>query len=402
MSNLTSLILEKEKDSWDAQLGNVYSGMYYYILGGELNFIGNVDNTQILGNCPSIESIVIAPFIKPSDFKNFIITKIPYDTERFGSTSDTKITGLTDNPSVFRIKPMNYSTFVDKKLYSFWPYYEQYDSRVKKWQNESRLFNYPYAYAMLNDYYSEPMIIKYHELPTNGLNDIYVTYTLSNKCTYKLYIKGYKGDKVGNTECNVSNVSLDLPVSSSAYSQFLATSKASFLASNRASISQELVNTGSSVASNLISGNILGGAFALAGGVVSTYNTIQSAMAQTSDLMSTPRTVKSMGADTIFSLANSQSKIEIIRYQINEHYLNRLADYFSMFGYKQNKMMSVNTKSRYYYNYIKCLQANVKGERIPKDDLQKIKAIYENGVTFWHIDNEGVEVFNYSMDNREV
>lgn len=402
MANVSDLILEKEKDSWDAQLGNVYSGMFYYILGGELNFIGNSDNTQILGNCPSIESIVIAPFVKPEDFNNFIITKIPYDVERFGSTSDTKITGLTDNVSVFRIKPMGYKSSFDKKLYSFNPYTINYDGTSKRWQNESKLLNYPYSYAMVNDYFSEPMIIKYHELPSNGMNDINVTFTLSNKCTYKLYVKGYKGDSVGNTECTVSNVSLELPVSSSAYSQFLATSKASFVAGNKASISQELVNGGQNLANNLMHGNILGGLLSVVGSGVSTYNTIQQAMAQTSDLMSTPRTVKSMGADTIFSLANSKNKIELIRYRVSEHYLNRLADFFSMYGYKQNKMMLVNTKSRYFYNYIKCFQANVKGDRIPKDDLLKIKSIYENGTTFWHVDRAGVNVLDYSKDNREV
>lgn len=402
MSNISNLVLEKDKDSWDAKLGNVYSGMFYYILGGELNLLGGTDNTQILGNCPSIESIVVAPFIKPDDFTNFIITKIPYDTERFGSTNDTKLTGLTDTPSVFRIKPMNYKCYVDKKLYSFRTYQDSYDASSKRWQNESKLLNYPYSYAMVNDYFSEPFVIKYHCLGSKTENDINVTFTLSNKCTFKLYCRNYKGDNVGNTECNVSNASLELPVSSSAYSQFLATSKATFVNGTHNSVVNELSSGVSNGLNNLLKGNIIGG---LTSGIqtgIGVAQTISGAMAKTSDLMSTPRSVKSMGADTIFSLANSKNKIELIRYRITEHYLNRLADYFSMFGYKQNKMMSVNTKNRYYYNYIKCFQANVKGDRIPKDDLQKLKSIYENGTTIWHMDRKGVEVFNYSNDNREV
>lgn len=80
----------------------------------------------------------------------------------------------------------------------------------------------------------------------------------------------------------------------------------------------------------------------------------------------------------------------------------KIGDYFAMFGYKQNKLMDINVNSRHYYNYVKTIGINIKSNKIPSNYLNTLKNIFDNGVTIWHIDNENVNIGDYSMDNKEV
>ena len=395
-------IKEVEKDTWNTKLGDFYTGMYYYMLGGDLNNFGNADNTQILGNCPAIESIIVTPFLDPYTLP-IRLTKIPYDIKRFGSTSDNTRCGLTEDAYVFRINNQC-RHFIEKDISTFKPYPNLGEVRTteRNWRNESKLYQFPYSYAMLCDHFNPPLVIKYNYLENKDTNKVKGVFTLSDKCTYKLYIEGYKGDNVGNMESLTSNASLQLPVTSSAYSQFLATSRSSFVANNESVLRDSLIGGATNIASNLAMGNVVGAIGSALKTGVNTYNNIQQSMAKISDLMSTPRTVKSMGNDTVFSLTNSNSKIELIRYRISNQFLKKIGDFFAMYGYKQNKIMRVNTRSRYYYNYVKMLDCNIVGKNISKEHLYKIKKIFENGVTIWHVDRDGVKPLDYSLDNVEV
>ena len=50
------------------------------------------------------------------------------------------------------------------------------------------------------------------------------------------------------------------------------------------------------------------------------YEVEKNALAKVNDLLSTPRTMKSLGNDAIFNLENSDNKIDIIEMGIKEEY----------------------------------------------------------------------------------
>ena len=57
----------------------------------------------------------------------------------------------------------------------------------------------------------------------------------------------------------------------------------------------------------------------------------------------------------------------------------------------------------YYYNYVKTTGVNLKATSgVPRNYLEEIKSIYNNGVTIWHVDRHNVVVGDYSKDNYEV
>ena len=131
-------------------------------------------------------------------------------------------------------------------------------------------------------------------------------------------------------------------------------------------------------------------------------NSIQSAMAQANDMKSVPNTMISMGSDVFYGLVNGDYSLYMYRYGLNIEVYKKLGDYFALFGYKQYKILTPNIRNRYYYNYIKTVGANLKSNQIPRNHFEQLKAIFDNGVTIWHIDREGVTVGDISRDNYEV
>lgn len=68
-----------------------------------------------------------------------------------------------------------------------------------------------------------------------------------------------------------------------------------------------------------------------------------------------------------------------IRYE----YAKMIDDFFTMYGYKVNRLGSINIHKRSNWDYIKCINVNLEGA-IPESDLNKIRTLFNNGCTFWH------------------
>ena len=69
--------------------------------------------------------------------------------------------------------------------------------------------------------------------------------------------------------------------------------------------------------------------------------------------------------------------------------------YFDMFGYKVNRVKLPNKAHRGRWWYTKTIDVNIDGA-IPNDDLNKIKDVYNKGITFWRNSDE---IQNYSLSN---
>ena len=84
------------------------------------------------------------------------------------------------------------------------------------------------------------------------------------------------------------------------------------------------------------------------------------------------------------------------RYTIKRQFAERLDKYFDMYGYLINTLKVPTITGRPNWNYVKTQGANILGN-IPQYDLQTIKEMFDNGITFWH----NPETFlDYSQNNR--
>ena len=83
---------------------------------------------------------------------------------------------------------------------------------------------------------------------------------------------------------------------------------------------------------------------------------------------------------------------------IRPEYAEIIDNYLSIQGYKVNSVKIPNITGRRNWNYVKTTNSNVDGD-IPQSDLNIIKTMFNNGVTFWH---NPATMFDYSQDNSII
>lgn len=407
-------------------MGNIPVGLYYYCIPRE-----KINSATYLGFVDTIQSLTYNPFIEVDDMST--IVECSFDSDRYGSPKG----GI---PKCYRMSGFD---TIDKQLYELNTFPDN-DSGLPTF--EPKLYTFPFRYFMITDYMNTPLVVK-PELCENKTLKLRVKATnIATESKYNLYVNGYKGDYNGNLNGIVNNSPLMLPVLSSAYSQFLATSSASFnqgninamlendlslkqgLATNSLNYRQNTTNnymqglsSGLGAIASLFSlnfGGVVNGAMGVAQSAINQhFNTLSNnlnnsqlkeqnklsnfevssmANAKTTDLINTPNSIKTTGNDTLFNLVNSNRKIDIIEFALDFRYKHRIYDYFVKYGYKVNKWEKINVNSRRYFNFIKTNTCNIVGDEIPHEYLEEIKDIFNRGVTIWHVDN-GANVGDYSV-----
>lgn len=407
-------------------MGNIPVGLYYYCIPRE-----KINSATYLGFVDTIQSLTYNPFIEVDDMST--IVECSFDSDRYGSPKG----GI---PKCYRMSGFD---TIDKQLYELNTFPDN-DNGLPTF--EPKLYTFPFRYFMITDYMNTPLVVK-PELCENKTLKLRVKATnIATESKYNLYVNGYKGDYNGNLNGIVNNSPLMLPVLSSAYSQFLATSSASFnqgninamlendltlkqgLATNSLNYRQNTTNnymqgltSGLGAIASLLSlnfGGVVNGAMGVVqSGINQHFNTLSNnlnnsqlkeqnklsnfevssmANAKTTDLLNTPNSIKTTGNDTLFNLVNSNRKIDIIEFSLDFRYKHRIYDYFVKYGYKVNKWEKINVNSRRYFNFIKTNTCNIVGDEIPHEYLEEIKDIFNRGVTIWHVDN-GANIGDYSV-----
>ncbi|MBP3887242.1 MAG: hypothetical protein J6F30_06270 [Cellulosilyticum sp.] len=96
--------------------------------------------------------------------------------------------------------------------------------------------------------------------------------------------------------------------------------------------------------------------------------------------------------------ANQQIRIYIRQMTINGEQAKSIDDYFTMYGYKVNKLKQPTRRNRPHFTYLKTKGLHVDGGA-PADAIQRIETIYDNGIRFWV---NPAEVGNYNVNNAPV
>ncbi len=96
---------------------------------------------------------------------------------------------------------------------------------------------------------------------------------------------------------------------------------------------------------------------------------------------------------------NSASKTNTFYFYqkaIKPEYAKIIDDYFSMFGYKTNRVKLPNLNNRPNWNYVKTINCIITGN-IPDTDLLKLRNLFDNGITIWHNPSTFLD---YSKSNK--
>ena len=100
--------------------------------------------------------------------------------------------------------------------------------------------------------------------------------------------------------------------------------------------------------------------------------------------------------DITFSSGNMN--IPLYKMTIRSEYAASIDGYFNMFGYKVNALKVPNLTGRTYWNYVKCIGANIEG-LIPEFYMDELKAMFNAGITLWH---DPTKFLDYSQTNSIV
>ena len=151
-----------------------------------------------------------------------------------------------------------------------------------------------------------------------------------------------------------------------------------------------------SVAGGIAGAVATGGAGAMLGlgGAVSGAQNIASILAQRRDMAIQPPQSKGQSSTSINTVAGFQT-FTLKTKTLTKEMARIIDDFFTMYGYKINRVQKPNLKARPAFTYIKTVDCHI-DTNICAEDAVKIESLFDKGITFWV---DGDKVADYTQNN---
>ena len=240
----------------------------------------------------------------------------------------------------------------------------------------NKLTRYPYNFISITNTDGQEGIFKY-ELFTGGSANFKFRSTPTPPASVTLIPQNYNG--IGE------NVDERLTITNFPQCAYNIDAFAAYLALNQ---NQLAYQTGKHIGQVFL-GAVTGDTEKAAQGM----DGIFSELAKQADIETLPPQSRgTYNSDVLFS--SGQKDFQIKQFRLTPEYAFIIDQFFSVFGYRQNKFFTPNKKARPYYTYIKTRNMSVYGQ-VPQDYVTKINNIFDKGVTFWR--NTGDIIGNYDL-----
>lgn len=126
-------------------------------------------------------------------------------------------------------------------------------------------------------------------------------------------------------------------------------------------------------------------------------NAMDSYNARVHDAQATADSIVTGSNDLMRQIALDLNTFVLYVYRPTDEYKQKLEKIWNLRGYATNTVDYPNLQSKVSWNYIQTVKCNIKGTNIDPSDLEKIKRVFNNGITLWHTKNVG----DYSQNNGE-
>lgn len=256
----------------------------------------------------------------------------------------------------------------------------------------NKLRTSPYCYLLVSN--GNGGVAKYnYEHFSAGLCTFKVYGVLTPGCSIRLIPQNYKGVIEPETEgLNLGKY----PQCNWATDQYT-----NWLTQNGVNIATSLINAGVSAVGGAMVGGAVGGIGAVPGAIAGGLSGLTGIATTLNEVHKAEMVAPQVSGNTNCGDIVAQKGDNTFTYYnmtIRKEFAQIIDNYFSMFGYKTHRVKVPAKAHRKNYWYTKTIDVNINGG-IPMKDLQKIKGVYNKGVTFWrNADNIG----NYSVDNSIV
>ena len=321
--------------------GGIYSGVGYYIF----NSIASLDSRLNAMAGAGVSEGIVSLFYCP-DF----ITG--YNSASFDGN------GVASVPNYQVVSPSIMVPLTPSTLNGYTP-------------KNNKLFSWPFVGYVLSNNSGGSIVYHLEDFVNSGnnLGEIKVYGTCCPGASVRAIPVNYKCNGYENNEYGLTMGKL--PVCSYPVDSYI-----NWLTQQSVNIGLEYTKDILATGLNIASGNVVGGANSL-GSIFSSMNE-----QRVRSMVPVEAKGNLNSGDVSFTSGNLTytGYLTTIKYQ----FARSIDDYFSMFGYKLNRIQNAAMfESRSNWNYIKTIGLNITGD-IPQEDMQKIKDIFDNGITFWH------------------
>lgn len=263
---------------------------------------------------------------------------------------------------------------------------------LKQMKYETKLLTSPYCKLIVRA--NEDKAEFANEEFTNNIKlTMGFDYSYNNKMLIKP--KDYLGGNLDNVVISTNNNEMAL----------LNDAWRNYEAQNKASLRSGILSSVALAGAGVILGVATGGlGLAIAGGaVLNQASQITNEIIKKHNIQETPDNLKkAMGSIVVDRLIKDNNMLVELHEIDNEHKV-RVYNYLYHYGYKCNNFITPNLRSRYYFNYIKTIGANIE-TNIDANYKNEIAQIFDTGITIWHYRDittfKGVN--NYDYENVEM
>lgn len=233
----------------------------------------------------------------------------------------------------------------------------------------NKLFAYPFSYVGVDNSTGITATFRYEDF-ANATPKFFMAGALGQGCSIRLCPVSYKSYTTDAEVFNYGVTGAKYPVCAWAKDYYT-----NWVTQNAVNIGVDAAKGLVGAAGNMMFGNVVGTAGTLVGTIGGIMGQIHQAKhhpdqaagdVNSSDLL--------MAWQRYYTVQCMSVRAEVAR---------SIDEYFSMFGYKVNRVKTPNVTGRTNWNYVKTVGCYIDAD-IPQDDLQEIKDLFDRGITFWH------------------
>lgn len=327
---------------YDSEYNGVFSGLYYFAV------TSLAGARWVISQYAGKPDAIVAIFLAPKEF---------FDGARKYTPAGTSV-HLYVPPDSSTISNLLATTTITRptKINGYTP-------------KNNKLFTYPYSYMYVSNNTGIDTEFRYEDF-ADATPKFFIGGALGQGCTTKLCPVSYKSYTANTEVFEYGIAGAKYPVCAWKSDYYT-----NWVTQNAANVGLSLATTALNVGTSAVTGNILGATNSLLSGVGGVMAEMYKAQmhpdqargnTNSSDLM--------IGWQRYFTVDCMSVRAEIAEC---------IDKFFSMFGYKVNTVKIPNITGRRNWNYVKTIGCYIEAD-IPQEDLQSIKNMFNNGVTFWH------------------
>lgn len=253
-----------------------------------------------------------------------------------------------------------------------------------------KCLTYPYCAVVISNASGSSGVLHPNEFDLMfGSMKFKVIGALTPGCAIRMYPMDYKG---------VDNIDEGINLGKFPQINWATDQFTNWMTQNAVNVATNIIGSGIQiVGGGMMMGTpstALGGVGAIASGVSGIANVLNEV--HKASLVPPQSSGNLNSGDVITSSQNNT--FHIYKMVIKNEFAQIIDEYFTMFGYKTNRVKVPNITGRKTFNFIKTIDCNIDAS-IPQEHLNKIRNIFNSGITLWH---DPEKIHQYNEDNSII